>query len=71
MFLHFTCFCQSKEERYFINNHLSFLVKYHKDPETDTARIVGFEVIPNRFRCFTPIACVFVSILLIPRGGEQ
>ncbi|PHT45899.1 Transmembrane 9 superfamily member 9 [Capsicum baccatum] len=37
----------SKEEKYFINNHLSFLVKYHKDPETDTARIVGFEVTPN------------------------
>ena len=22
---------------------------YHKDPETDSARIVGFEVTPNRF----------------------
>ncbi|XP_009762751.1 transmembrane 9 superfamily member 7 isoform X1 [Nicotiana tabacum] len=37
----------SKEEKYFINNHLSFRVMYHKDPETDTARIVGFEVTPN------------------------
>ncbi|KAL7162619.1 hypothetical protein ACSBR2_042995 [Camellia fascicularis] len=37
----------SKEEKYFINNHLSFKVKYHKDPETDSARIVGFEVTPN------------------------
>lgn len=39
---------QSKEERYFINNHLSFRVMYHKDAETDSARIVGFEVSPNR-----------------------
>lgn len=39
---------QSKEEKYFINNHLSFRVMYHKDPESDTARIVGFEVTPNR-----------------------
>ncbi|RVW51946.1 Transmembrane 9 superfamily member 10 [Vitis vinifera] len=38
----------SKEEKYFINNHLSFKVMYHKDPETDSARIVGFEVTPNR-----------------------
>nr|GMC73159.1 transmembrane 9 superfamily member 7-like [Ipomoea batatas] len=37
----------SKEEKYFINNHLSFRVMYHKDTETDTARIVGFEVTPN------------------------
>ncbi|KVI05889.1 Major facilitator superfamily domain, general substrate transporter [Cynara cardunculus var. scolymus] len=38
----------SKEEKYFINNHLSFRVMYHKDLETDSARIVGFEVTPNR-----------------------
>ncbi|KAL2534083.1 Transmembrane 9 superfamily member 7 [Abeliophyllum distichum] len=37
----------SKEERHFINNHLSFRVMYHRDPETDAARIVGFEVSPN------------------------
>eukprot|EP00252_Welwitschia_mirabilis_P005187 TRINITY_DN1567_c0_g1_i1.p1 TRINITY_DN1567_c0_g1~~TRINITY_DN1567_c0_g1_i1.p1 ORF type:complete len:644 (+),score=75.82 TRINITY_DN1567_c0_g1_i1:60-1991(+) len=36
----------STEERYFIHNHLSFEVKYHRDTETDTARIVGFEVQP-------------------------
>ncbi|KAL8145277.1 transmembrane 9 superfamily member 8-like [Apium graveolens] len=36
----------SKEEKYFINNHLTFTVKYHKDVQTDTARIVGFEVKP-------------------------
>lgn len=40
---------QSKEEKYFINNHLSFRVMYHKDIETDSARIVGFEVTPNRY----------------------
>ncbi|CAL5375660.1 unnamed protein product [Camellia sinensis] len=33
----------SKEEKYFINNHLSFRVMYHKDLETDSARIVSFE----------------------------
>ncbi|KAF8406891.1 hypothetical protein HHK36_006012 [Tetracentron sinense] len=37
----------SKVEKYFINNHLSFRVMYHKDPETDYARIVGFEVTPH------------------------
>ncbi|XP_020578770.1 transmembrane 9 superfamily member 8-like [Phalaenopsis equestris] len=36
----------SKDEKYFIHNHLSFLVKYHKDEQTDFARIVGFEVKP-------------------------
>ncbi|XP_073064481.1 transmembrane 9 superfamily member 7 [Primulina eburnea] len=36
----------SKEGKYFIHNHLSFRVMYHKDPETESARIVGFEVSP-------------------------
>ncbi|GLJ13943.1 hypothetical protein SUGI_0222870 [Cryptomeria japonica] len=36
----------SSEERYFIHNHLSFVVSFHKDLETDYARIVGFEVAP-------------------------
>nr|CAD1840221.1 unnamed protein product [Ananas comosus var. bracteatus] len=36
----------SKDEKYFIHNHLSFLVKYHKDTNMDSARIVGFEVKP-------------------------
>ncbi|KAI8023488.1 Transmembrane 9 superfamily member 9 [Camellia lanceoleosa] len=36
----------SKEEKYFIHNHLTFTVKFHKDPQTETARIVGFEVKP-------------------------
>ncbi|XP_048444420.1 transmembrane 9 superfamily member 8-like [Pyrus x bretschneideri] len=36
----------SKEEKYFIHNHLAFTVKYHKDMRTGTARIVGFEVKP-------------------------
>lgn len=37
---------QSNEEKHFIYNHLSFLVKYHRDENTDLARIVGFEVKP-------------------------
>ncbi|KAL9242014.1 hypothetical protein vseg_016061 [Gypsophila vaccaria] len=36
----------TNDEKYFINNHLGFKVMYHKDPETDFARIVGFEVAP-------------------------
>ncbi|RAL37722.1 hypothetical protein DM860_000416 [Cuscuta australis] len=36
----------SKEEKYFIHNHLTFTVKFHKDAETNAARIVGFEVKP-------------------------
>ncbi|KAK1289564.1 hypothetical protein QJS10_CPB18g00755 [Acorus calamus] len=35
-----------KDAKYYINNHLSFKVMYHKDLETDEARIVGFEVTP-------------------------
>jgi len=35
-----------KEEKYFIFNHLSFTVAYHKDPESTDYRIVGFEVAP-------------------------
>ncbi|KAJ7515225.1 hypothetical protein O6H91_22G006100 [Diphasiastrum complanatum] len=37
---------QTGEEKYFLYNHLSFTVLYHKDPETSVARIVGFEVTP-------------------------
>ncbi|CAK9175733.1 unnamed protein product [Ilex paraguariensis] len=36
----------SKDEKFFIHNHLTFTVKYHKDMQTDSARIVGFEVKP-------------------------
>ncbi|KAG0486836.1 hypothetical protein HPP92_008931 [Vanilla planifolia] len=37
----------TKDEKYYINNHLSFTVKYHKDTESEDARIVGFEVTPS------------------------
>ncbi|KZV21613.1 hypothetical protein F511_17638 [Dorcoceras hygrometricum] len=33
-------------QKYFIYNHLSFKVKYHQDPDANTARVVGFEVFP-------------------------
>ncbi|PSC68332.1 Transmembrane 9 superfamily member 4 [Micractinium conductrix] len=33
-------------DKAFLNNHLSFTILYHKDAETDLARIVGFEVEP-------------------------
>ncbi|CAA3007130.1 transmembrane 9 superfamily member 9-like [Olea europaea subsp. europaea] len=35
-----------REQKYFINNHMTFTVKFHKDEPTDAARIVGFEVKP-------------------------
>ena len=34
------------EEKYFLHNHARFTILYHKDIETDLARIVGFEVEP-------------------------
>ncbi|KAI3802743.1 hypothetical protein L1987_30885 [Smallanthus sonchifolius] len=34
------------DEKYFINNHLSFRVMYHKNLDSNSARIVGFEVTP-------------------------
>ena len=34
------------EEKYFLHNHVRFTILYHKDIETDLARIVGFEVEP-------------------------
>ncbi|KAK6236482.1 hypothetical protein QUC31_020260 [Theobroma cacao] len=40
----------SGEEVYFIHNHLSFRVMYHKNPRTDSAQIAGFEVDPYRIR---------------------
>ncbi|KAI3443636.1 hypothetical protein Pfo_000301 [Paulownia fortunei] len=39
-------FSGSKNQRYFIYNHLNFKVKYHPDPDTETSRVVGFEVTP-------------------------
>ncbi|KAI5399517.1 Transmembrane 9 super member 8, variant 3, partial [Lathyrus oleraceus] len=36
----------SKEEKFFIHNHLAFTVRYHRDLLTESARIVGFEVKP-------------------------
>eukprot|EP00898_Chlorokybus_atmophyticus_P008168 jgi/Chlat1/8352/Chrsp80S07791 len=33
-------------EKHFLHNHLRFTILYHKDPLTDKARIVGFEVEP-------------------------
>jgi len=34
------------DEKFFLHNHLRFYILYHKDIETDLARIVGFEVEP-------------------------
>ena len=43
---------QNKGEKYYIHNHLAFIVKYHRDSLTDSARIVGFEVKPFRLVFF-------------------
>ena len=48
----FDLWLQSTEEKYFIHNHLSFNVKYHRDLQTETSRIVGFEVKPFRYFLF-------------------
>ena len=42
---------QIKEDKYFIHNHLAFVVKYHTDPQLGLSRIVGFEVKPFRLCC--------------------
>lgn len=34
------------EVKYFLHNHLRFTILFHKDAQTDLARIVGFEVEP-------------------------
>jgi transmembrane 9 superfamily protein 2/4 len=39
---------QGGELKYFINNHLAFVVLYHQDIGSDVSRIVGFEVKPFR-----------------------
>lgn len=39
----------NKGDKYYIHNHLSFVVNYHHDLQTDLARIVGFEVTPYRY----------------------
>lgn len=52
-----------KEEKYFIFNHLSFTVAYHKDPQNTDYRIVGFEVAPFRFASrHTPKTFLFLEL---------
>lgn len=44
---------QLKDDKYYINNHLSFKVLYHEDLNSPEARIVGFHVIPSRYVMYT------------------
>lgn len=37
---------QVVDENYYLNNHLSFVIKYHKT-EQNTYRVVGFEILPS------------------------
>lgn len=39
-----------KDDKYYINNHLSFTVLYHEDLNAAEARIVGFHVIPSSIK---------------------
>ncbi|XP_052159397.1 transmembrane 9 superfamily member 7-like [Oryza glaberrima] len=39
-----------KDDKYYINNHLSFKVLYHEDSNSPDARIVGFHVIPSSIK---------------------
>nr|GEU81565.1 transmembrane 9 superfamily member 8-like [Tanacetum cinerariifolium] len=47
------------KEKYFINDHLTFTVKYHKDIQTNSARIVGFEF--NTFREYVLEVCRIIN----------
>ncbi|GKV45640.1 hypothetical protein SLEP1_g52701 [Rubroshorea leprosula] len=49
-----------KEEKYFINNHLSFRIMFHRNHVTDSAQTVRFEVSPNR--CCTNFMTAFVQL---------
>lgn len=55
---------QSGVYKYLINNHLSFTVMYHRDPETGSSRIVGFEVTPNRSTSSCYWTCEIALLLL-------
>uniref|UniRef100_A0ACD6AGY8 Uncharacterized protein n=1 Tax=Avena sativa TaxID=4498 RepID=A0ACD6AGY8_AVESA len=39
-----------KDDKYYINNHLSFKVLFHEDLNSPDARIVGFHVIPSSIK---------------------
>ncbi|KAG8094555.1 hypothetical protein GUJ93_ZPchr0012g20471 [Zizania palustris] len=39
-----------KDDKYYINNHLSFKVLYHEDSNSPESRIVGFHVIPSSIK---------------------
>lgn len=41
---------KGNDDQYFINNHLSFRVMYHKEELSEESRIVGFEVIPSSIK---------------------
>lgn len=53
---------QNKDEKHFVHNHLTFVVKYHRDPVTETSRIVGFEVKPFRL-CIISLSFLVLSIV--------
>lgn len=57
---------QSKDEKAFIHNHLAFTVKYHKDVQTESARIVGFEVKPFRYLLLIPVLILLGHVFRNP-----
>ncbi|KAG8487546.1 hypothetical protein CXB51_016166 [Gossypium anomalum] len=52
---------------YFINNHLSFKVMYHVNPEDDSAQIVGFHV--YTYRC--PSTSFFLDSFVLMCNGSH
>lgn len=44
---------------------------YHKDPETDSSRIVGFEVTPNRFSTIFFLIVKFTFVLVTVEGKKD
>ena len=55
-------YCQLKDDKYYINNHLSFKVLYHEDQTSPDARIVGFHVIPSRYAIFHDLQLLLSSV---------
>ena len=53
------------DEQWFLHNHARFTILYHKDIETDLARIVGFEAGPARL-----IARHIIHRVLHPQPGR-
>lgn len=59
--VHVFFFYAQEQAKYFIYNHLLFTIKYYHDIQSNSTRIVGFEVKPFRFPPFF-LSSIFSSI---------